>query len=135
MMVPDSPRIHRALLILPGFGHPFRYGALAGKRGTVTHARGKVRRRERRDDPFGGRSGLGGGARASWRLAPRRARSGPRGGTAEGDGACPELPRSRCRSLSTSGTGFTLHGRAAEGVARVPSHAFCGSGAGGRALP
>src|ERR687898_1658933 len=120
----DSSRFHRPLLLLPRLGHPLRYGTLAGKRGAGTHARGQVRRRERRDDPVEGGSRPGGGARASWRVPPRRARSEPGGSTAERDGACTELPRSQCRSLSTSGTVFTLHGRNAQGIARVPSHAL-----------
>src|SRR5215212_1370332 len=128
----DSSGFHRPLLLLPRLGHPLRYGTLAGKRGAGTHARGQVRRRERQDDPVEGGSRPGGGTRASWRVTPRRARSGPGGSTAERDGACTELPRSQCRSLSTSRKVFTLHRRNAQGIARVPSHAFCWSCAGGR---
>src|SRR5918994_1005191 len=131
----DSSRFHRPLLPLPRFGNPLRYGTLAGKRGAGTHDRGQVRWRERQDDPVEGGSRLGGGARASRRVSPRRARSGRGGSTAERDGACTELSRSQCRSLSTSGTVFTLHGGNAEGVARVSSHAFCWSRAGRRAVP
>src|SRR5215212_10322046 len=45
----DSSRSHRPLLVLPRSGHPFRHGTLARKRGAGTHARGHVRRPERRD--------------------------------------------------------------------------------------
>src|SRR5215208_4019120 len=127
----DSFRIHRPLLVLPRVREPFLYGTLAGKRGADRDARGQVRRSERQDDSAGGGSRPGGGARAAWQVASRRARTASGSGAAGRDGDCAELPPSRGRSLSACATVVTFHRRTAPGIARVPGHAFCRPRVGG----